>query len=53
MEDTSIFALSGFQYIIMSIVMTKGYPYKKPLYYNGENFNLTLDLFNTLLNWLV
>uniref|UniRef100_A0A672JWP7 Succinate dehydrogenase [ubiquinone] iron-sulfur subunit, mitochondrial-like n=1 Tax=Sinocyclocheilus grahami TaxID=75366 RepID=A0A672JWP7_SINGR len=34
MEDTSIFALSGFQYIIMSIVITKGYPYKKPLYYN-------------------
>uniref|UniRef100_A0A673MHK4 Probable cation-transporting ATPase 13A2 n=1 Tax=Sinocyclocheilus rhinocerous TaxID=307959 RepID=A0A673MHK4_9TELE len=35
MEDTSIFALSGFQYIIMSIVITKGYPYKKPLYYNS------------------
>lgn len=47
MENTSIFALSGFQYIIMSIVITKGYPYKKPLYYNGEHFNLTLDLFNT------
>uniref|UniRef100_A0A8C1IA76 ATPase cation transporting 13A2 n=1 Tax=Cyprinus carpio TaxID=7962 RepID=A0A8C1IA76_CYPCA len=34
MENTSIFALSGFQYIIMSIVITKGYPYKKPLCYN-------------------
>lgn len=36
MEDTSVFALSGFQYIIMAIVITKGYPYKKPLFYNGE-----------------
>uniref|UniRef100_A0A673M6D9 Probable cation-transporting ATPase 13A2 n=1 Tax=Sinocyclocheilus rhinocerous TaxID=307959 RepID=A0A673M6D9_9TELE len=42
MEDTSIFALSGFQYIIMSIVITKGYPYKKPLYYNCENLNFDL-----------
>lgn len=44
MEDTSIFAISGFQYIIMSIVITKGYPYKKPLYYNGENLNFDLRL---------
>uniref|UniRef100_A0A671PY13 Probable cation-transporting ATPase 13A2 n=1 Tax=Sinocyclocheilus anshuiensis TaxID=1608454 RepID=A0A671PY13_9TELE len=42
MDDTSIFALSGFQYIIMSIVITKGYPYKKPLYYNCENLNFDL-----------
>lgn len=38
MEDTSVFALSGYQYIIMAVVVTKGYPYKKPLYYNGESF---------------
>lgn len=37
MEDTSVFALSGFQYIIMAVVVTKGYPHKKPLYYNGES----------------
>lgn len=36
LEDTSVFALSGYQYIIMAVVVTKGYPYKKPLYYNGE-----------------
>lgn len=36
MEDASVFALSGFQYIIMCIVVTKGYPYKKPLYKNGN-----------------
>lgn len=40
MEDTSVFALSGFQYIIMAIVITKGYPYKKPLFYNGEILNI-------------
>uniref|UniRef100_A0A4W6BTW5 ATPase cation transporting 13A2 n=1 Tax=Lates calcarifer TaxID=8187 RepID=A0A4W6BTW5_LATCA len=37
MEDTSVFALSGFQYIIMAVVVTKGYPHKKPLYYNGRS----------------
>uniref|UniRef100_A0AAR2LI24 Cation-transporting P-type ATPase N-terminal domain-containing protein n=1 Tax=Pygocentrus nattereri TaxID=42514 RepID=A0AAR2LI24_PYGNA len=35
MEDTGVFDVSGFQYILMSIIVTKGYPYKKPLYYNG------------------
>lgn len=52
MEDTSIFALSGFQYIIMSIVITKGYPYKKPLYYNVL-FLVALLLFFALMSWLV
>lgn len=37
MEDTSVFVLSGFQYIIMALVVTKGYPHKKPLYHNGES----------------
>ncbi|XP_026061849.1 cation-transporting ATPase 13A2-like isoform X2 [Carassius auratus] len=52
MEDTSIFALSGFQYIIMSIVITKGYPYKKPLYYNYW-FVGALLVFFALMSWLV
>ncbi|XP_067302302.1 cation-transporting ATPase 13A2 isoform X2 [Pseudorasbora parva] len=52
MEDTSIFALSGFQYIIMSIVITKGYPYKKPLYYNVL-FVCALLVFFALMSWLV
>ncbi|KAF4096684.1 cation-transporting ATPase 13A2 isoform X1 [Onychostoma macrolepis] len=52
MEDTSIFALSGFQYIIMSIVITKGYPYKKPLYYNFL-FVGALLVFFALMSWLV
>ncbi|KTG05611.1 hypothetical protein cypCar_00005322 [Cyprinus carpio] len=48
MEDTSIFTLTGFQYIMMSIVITKGYPYKKPLYYN-----CALLVFFALMCWLV
>uniref|UniRef100_A0A674P4G6 ATPase cation transporting 13A2 n=1 Tax=Takifugu rubripes TaxID=31033 RepID=A0A674P4G6_TAKRU len=36
MENSSVFVLSGFQFIIMAVVVTKGYPHKKPLYYNRE-----------------
>uniref|UniRef100_A0A8C9WRQ0 ATPase cation transporting 13A2 n=1 Tax=Sander lucioperca TaxID=283035 RepID=A0A8C9WRQ0_SANLU len=43
MEDTSVFALSGFQYIIMAVVVTKGYPHKKPLYYNCESSEMYKD----------
>ncbi|CAG6021127.1 unnamed protein product [Menidia menidia] len=34
MENTCVFDLSGFQYIIMAVVVTKSYPHKKPLYHN-------------------
>ncbi|KAI4823475.1 hypothetical protein KUCAC02_012058 [Chaenocephalus aceratus] len=34
MENTSVFALSGFQYIIMAVVVTKGFPHRKPIYNN-------------------
>lgn len=37
MENTSVFYLSGFQYIILAVVVTKGYPHKKPLYHNGKS----------------
>ncbi|XP_071772764.1 polyamine-transporting ATPase 13A2 isoform X1 [Centroberyx gerrardi] len=52
MEDTSVFALSGFQYIIMAVVVTKGYPHKKPLYYNFVFLCILLTLF-ALMIWLV
>ncbi|GAA6107235.1 cation-transporting ATPase 13A2 isoform X1 [Tachysurus ichikawai] len=45
MENTSVFTLSGFQYIIMCIVVTKGYPYKKPLYKNVVFLFVLLVLF--------
>lgn len=52
MEDTSVFALSGFQYIMMAVVVTKGYPHKKPLYHNVIFLCLLLILF-ALMTWLV
>lgn len=52
MEDTSVFAVSGFQYIIMSVVITKGFPYKKPLYHNVL-FVCALVFLFALMSWLV
>ncbi|KAM6983109.1 polyamine-transporting ATPase 13A2 isoform 1-T1 [Tautogolabrus adspersus] len=52
MEDTSVFALSGFQYIIMAVVVTKGYPHKKPLYHNVLFLCILIALF-ALMTWLV
>ncbi|XP_038579201.1 cation-transporting ATPase 13A2 isoform X1 [Micropterus salmoides] len=52
MENTTVFALSGFQYIIMAVVATKGYPHKKPLYHNVIFLCLLFVLF-ALMTWLV
>uniref|UniRef100_UPI0037E924A7 polyamine-transporting ATPase 13A2 isoform X1 n=2 Tax=Semicossyphus pulcher TaxID=241346 RepID=UPI0037E924A7 len=52
MEDTSVFALSGFQYIIMAVVVTKGYPHKRPLYHNVLFLCILFILFG-LMTWLV
>ncbi|CAN9515694.1 unnamed protein product [Ophioblennius macclurei] len=52
MENTSVFALSSFQYILMSIVVTKGYPHKKPLYNNWIFFGVLIAQF-ALMTWLV
>uniref|UniRef100_A0A8C9VTD2 ATPase cation transporting 13A2 n=1 Tax=Scleropages formosus TaxID=113540 RepID=A0A8C9VTD2_SCLFO len=48
LEDTSIFAVSGFQYIIMAVVVTKGYPYRKPLYTNVANILLSPHVLSAL-----
>ncbi|XP_061592623.1 cation-transporting ATPase 13A2 isoform X2 [Cololabis saira] len=52
MENTSVFDLSGFQYIIMAVVVTKGYPHKKPLYHNGIFLCMLLVHFSVMI-WLV
>ncbi|XP_076022401.1 polyamine-transporting ATPase 13A2 isoform X2 [Genypterus blacodes] len=52
MEDTTVFALSGFQYIIMAVVVTQGYPHKKPIYRNVVFFCI-LVLLLALMTWLV
>ncbi|KAM3921896.1 polyamine-transporting ATPase 13A2 isoform 2-T2 [Leptodactylus fuscus] len=33
-ENTVIFSVSGFQYLILAVVLSKGYPFRKPLYTN-------------------
>lgn len=52
MENTGVFSLAAFQYIIMAVVVTKGYPHKKPLYYNLIFLGLLLALFG-ITAWLV
>lgn len=52
MENTSVFAVSGLQYIFMAIVVTKGFPHKKPLYMNFTFVFVLLLLFAAML-WLV
>ncbi|KAM6924917.1 polyamine-transporting ATPase 13A2 [Xenentodon cancila] len=52
MENTSVFDLSGFQYIIMAVVVTKGYPHKKPLYHNMIFLCMLVVQFAVMI-WLV
>ncbi|KAM9786025.1 polyamine-transporting ATPase 13A2 [Neosynchiropus ocellatus] len=51
MENTSMFTVSGFQFIFMAVVVTKGYPHKKPLY-NTVIFLLFLIILFGLMTWL-
>ncbi|XP_028265066.1 polyamine-transporting ATPase 13A2 isoform X2 [Parambassis ranga] len=51
-EDTCVFAMSGYQYIIIAVVVTKGYPYKKPLYHNVIFLSLLIVQFG-VVTWLV
>lgn len=36
-ENTVIFCVTGFQYLILAVAMSKGYPFREPLYTNGED----------------
>lgn len=51
-ENTCVFDISGFQYIIMSVVVTKSYPHKKPLYHNMV-FLILLFIQFGVTTWLV
>ncbi|XP_015268069.1 PREDICTED: probable cation-transporting ATPase 13A2 [Gekko japonicus] len=33
-ENTVVFCISGFQYLILAVAMSKGYPFREPLYSN-------------------
>ncbi|XP_061113654.1 cation-transporting ATPase 13A2 isoform X2 [Conger conger] len=52
LEDTGVFAVSGFQYIIMAVVMTKGHPFKKHFCSNVV-FVCVLLVLSGLMCWLV
>ncbi|XP_068454517.1 polyamine-transporting ATPase 13A2 isoform X2 [Clinocottus analis] len=51
MENTSVFCLSAFQFIFMAVVFTKGYPHKKPLFFNWIFLCVLLVLF-AMTTWL-
>uniref|UniRef100_A0A8V5H8C7 Polyamine-transporting ATPase 13A2 n=1 Tax=Melopsittacus undulatus TaxID=13146 RepID=A0A8V5H8C7_MELUD len=35
-ENTVLFCVTGFQYLILAVAMSKGYPFREPLYTNGS-----------------
>ncbi|XP_027549015.1 cation-transporting ATPase 13A2 isoform X3 [Neopelma chrysocephalum] len=50
-ENTVLFCVSGFQYLILAVAMSKGYPFREPLYTNVL-FLLVLVLLFGLMIWL-
>ncbi|NXE99856.1 AT132 ATPase, partial [Menura novaehollandiae] len=50
-ENTVLFCISGFQYLILAVAMSKGYPFREPLYANVL-FLLVLILLFGLMTWL-
>ncbi|XP_062363430.1 polyamine-transporting ATPase 13A2 isoform X13 [Cinclus cinclus] len=50
-ENTVLFCISGFQYLILAVAMSKGYPFREPLYTNVL-FLLVLVLLFGLMVWL-
>ncbi|NXM73863.1 AT132 ATPase, partial [Serilophus lunatus] len=50
-ENTVLFCITGFQYLILAVAMSKGYPFREPLYTNVL-FLLVLVLLFGLMIWL-
>ncbi|XP_039223537.1 polyamine-transporting ATPase 13A2 [Crotalus tigris] len=50
-ENTVIFCTSGFQYLILAVVVSKGRPFRKPLYTNVP-FLIALLLLTGFMIWL-
>ncbi|MBN3324731.1 AT132 ATPase, partial [Atractosteus spatula] len=51
-ENTGLFGVTGYQYLIMAIVLSKGHPFRKPLYTNVL-FMLVLAVLCAVMSWLV
>ncbi|XP_077168566.1 polyamine-transporting ATPase 13A2 isoform X2 [Paroedura picta] len=50
-ENTVVFCISGFQYLILAVAISKGYPFRKPLYSNVFFLVALLVLFGLMI-WL-
>ncbi|XP_068772417.1 polyamine-transporting ATPase 13A2 isoform X4 [Struthio camelus] len=50
-ENTVLFCVTGFQYLILAVAMSKGYPFREPLYTNVL-FLLVLIVLFGLMVWL-
>ncbi|NXG39999.1 AT132 ATPase, partial [Dromaius novaehollandiae] len=50
-ENTVLFCVTGFQYLILAVAMSKGYPFREPLYTNVL-FLLVLVVLFGLMVWL-
>ncbi|KAG2459354.1 AT132 ATPase, partial [Polypterus senegalus] len=50
-ENTALFCVSGYQYLIVAVVLSKGYPFRKPLYTNVIFLLVLLVLFG-LMVWI-
>ncbi|NXT84419.1 AT132 ATPase, partial [Zapornia atra] len=50
-ENTVLFCITGFQYLVLAVAMSKGYPFREPLYTNVL-FLVVLILLFGLMIWL-
>ncbi|KAM8796346.1 polyamine-transporting ATPase 13A2 [Eudromia elegans] len=50
-ENTVLFCVTGFQYLILAVAMSKGYPFREPLYTNVLFLLVLVALFG-LMVWL-
>ncbi|NXT91048.1 AT132 ATPase, partial [Anhinga rufa] len=50
-ENTVLFCVTGFQYLILAVAMSKGYPFREPLYTNVLFLAVLILLFGLMI-WL-
>ncbi|XP_051493464.1 polyamine-transporting ATPase 13A2 isoform X1 [Apus apus] len=50
-ENTVLFCITGFQYLILAVAMSKGYPFREPLYTNVLFLAVLILLFGLMI-WL-